>query len=137
MNNPTAENTELRTQAIDALRSSGVPINPEHFPRWYHHQALLRACPSIPTPRGQIFARIEQAWVQTYMLDSFESFQANLAGALIHLMFIHPAACLKAMHNPEAREIFELAAAFDWEAHVQTMQQNSTANVGHTQREEI
>ena len=118
----TSETTELQGQAYEALKSAGLPIQQQHFPEKYHNEAFLRACPSIPTPRGKPFVYIQKALSSSYATGSFEEFQAQLAGALIHLMFLYPAACLKALHCPEARPVFEMAAALDWEEHVRKLQ---------------
>jgi len=118
----TSETAEMQAQAYETLKSAGLPIQRQDFPEKYHNEALLHACPSIPTPRQQPSEFIEKALSSSYALGCFEMFQAQLAGALIHLMFLYPAACLKALHCPEARPVFEMAAAFDWEEHVRRIQ---------------
>ena len=114
-----ASEVELQAQAADVLRNAGIPLQPQCFPSKYHHEALLMACPSIPTPKQQRYDFIQRALDARYQPGSFESFQAQLAGALINLMFLYPAICLRALHHPQIKQVFELASAFDWENHVQ------------------
>jgi hypothetical protein len=133
----TSETAELPGQAYEALKSAGLPIQQEHFPEKYHNEAFLRAFPSIPTPRGKPFVYIQKALNSSYATGSFEEFQAQLAGALIHLMFLYPAACLKALHCPEARPVFEMAAALDWEEHVRKLQKVICKPAESTIEEEV
>jgi hypothetical protein len=133
----TSETAELQTQAYEALKSAGLPIQQQNFPEKYHHEALLRACPSIPTPRGQPLWHIQKALSSSYTAGSFEAFQAQLAGALIHLMFLYPATCLKALHSPEARPIFQMAAGFDWDEHVRKLQTAACQPAESTSDEEL
>ena len=110
----TSETAELQTQAYEALKSAGLPIQQQNFPEKYHHEALLRACPSIPTPRGQPLWHIQKALSSSYTAGSFE-----------------------ALHSPEARPIFEMAAGFDWDEHVRKLQTAACQPAESTSDEEL
>lgn len=109
------------SQAFDALHRAGIPINKSSFPARYHNEAILRACPSFPGASGAIHASINSALVKAY--NPVEASQAQIAGALIHIMFTNPAEFLAALHSPEVRSIVEEATFFDWQAHTQRLQQ--------------
>jgi len=115
----TTENQETINQAFNALRSAGIPLQQQHFPLHYHNEAVLHTCPSIQ-PR-----LVAKAAERSHEKGSFEELQAVLAGALIHLMFYHPAEMLKALHSPAVREVVELASGFDWEKYIGNLQKTS------------
>ena len=101
---------ELINQSYQALKSGGLFIHLSKFPAAYYKEAVNKACPAaLATPAAEL-----QALAGT----PFEQTQAAIAGALIHLMAQYPADCLRAQHDPHVREIFAMAAMFDWEKHL-------------------
>ena len=109
------------SQAFDILHRAGIPINKSSFPTRYHNEALLRTCPSFPSANGATHSTINLAMAKAY--SPLEASRAQIAGALIHIMFTNPAEFLAAMHSPEVRSLVEEATFFDWRNHAQRLQQ--------------
>ena len=117
-----SELQESFTQAFQQLANAGVPVSMATFPTQYYADSLAATSPvaglTILAKYGSVPAVLNRLCQTTE-----EQSQACLSGALITLMGRHPAACLKAMHDPGVRELFSLCSMFDWEAHIKNLVQ--------------
>jgi hypothetical protein len=101
---------EIINQSYQALKTGGLFIHLGKFPNAYYKDAVTKAYPQSNNRAA--------SEMQTLAGNPDEQTQAAIAGALIHLMAVYPADCLRAQHDPHVREVFAMAAMFDWEHHI-------------------